>query len=148
MSLLADLAGLKSVFVDTAPVIYLIEAHPEYGQIARNIFEPILRGALVGYSSVLILTEVLPKPLQKGDTVVVNEFMEFLLRSRCLNLIEITAPIAERAGRLRGRYAHLKALDALQISAALEIGADAFITNDKQLKQVSEIKILFLSDYL
>lgn len=79
---------------------------------------------------------------------MVNEFLGFLLHSGNLNLIEITAPIAENAGRLRGGYPFLKSLDALQISAAQAAGVDAFITNDKHLKKIREIKVLVLSDYL
>jgi predicted nucleic acid-binding protein len=31
---------------------------------------------------------------------------------------------------------------AIQISSAIDVGADVFITNDKKLKQIKEIKIL------
>ena len=56
--------------------------------------------------------------------------------------------IAERAGRLRGQYPNIKALDAIQISTAIDVGADAFITNDKKLEQIKVIKVLVLKDYL
>lgn len=56
--------------------------------------------------------------------------------------------IAERAGRLRGRYKDIKTIDAIQIASAIEVGADAFLTNDKKLKKVEEIKVVVLKDYL
>ena len=62
--------------------------------------------------------------------------------------MEITLGIAERAGRLRGRYKDIKAIDAIQIASAIDVGADAFLTNDKKLKKVEEIKVLVLKDYL
>jgi predicted nucleic acid-binding protein len=37
---------------------------------------------------------------------------------------------------------------AIQISSATDVGLDVFITNDKKLKQIKEIKILVLKDYL
>ena len=49
---------------------------------------------------------------------------------------------------LRGRYPHLKTVDAVQIAAAVDAAADAFLTNDKNLAGIKEIKILVLSDYL
>jgi predicted nucleic acid-binding protein len=39
-------------------------------------------------------------------------------------------------------------MDAIQLSAAINAGADAFITNDIKLKQVKELKVIVLEDYL
>jgi predicted nucleic acid-binding protein len=39
-------------------------------------------------------------------------------------------------------------VDAVQIAAALDVGADAFLTNDKKLSAIKEIKILVLNDYI
>jgi predicted nucleic acid-binding protein len=39
-------------------------------------------------------------------------------------------------------------VDAVQIAAALDAEADAFLTNDKKLSGITEIKIIVLSDYL
>jgi predicted nucleic acid-binding protein len=48
---------------------------------------------------------------------------------------------------LRARYP-VRTPDALQIAAALSNGCQAFLTNDKRLKPVSELKILVLDDIL
>ncbi|MCL0086431.1 PIN domain-containing protein [Thermodesulfovibrionales bacterium] len=58
------------------------------------------------------------------------------------------ADIAENAGRLRGKYPILRALDALQLSTAIEVRVDAFLTNDDKLKRVEGVKVLVLKDYL
>jgi predicted nucleic acid-binding protein len=34
------------------------------------------------------------------------------------------------------------------VAAALEAGATAFVTNDRRLKQVQDLKVLVLEDYL
>jgi len=39
-------------------------------------------------------------------------------------------------------------MDALQIAVAQNISADAFITNDTNLKKIDEIKTIVLKDYL
>lgn len=77
-----------------------------------------------------------------------RKFAEFLRKGRNLNLIEISADIAEKAGRLRGKYPVLRALDAIQLSTALEMEVDAFVTNDNKLKRIKEVKVLVLKDYL
>lgn len=48
---------------------------------------------------------------------------------------------------LRVNY-NLKTPDAIHLATAIEHKADVFITNDKQLKKVKEIAILYLGDYL
>ena len=67
---------------------------------------------------------------------------------RNIRLIEISEDIADRAGKLRGKYPNLKTIDAIQISSAIEINADIFLTNDKKLKKIKEINLLVLKEYL
>ena len=62
-------------------------------------------------------------------------------------MIYISEGIAEAAGRLRGRYPALKTVDALQVAAALDNGADAFLTNDLKLRQIKELRVIVLKDY-
>jgi len=63
-------------------------------------------------------------------------------------LLEISSDMAELAGKLRGRYTSLRALDAIKIAVSINIKADAFITNDVKLKQIEESKVIVLKDYL
>ena len=139
MTIAGELNRVSSLFIDTAPIIYYIEAHPQFGPLAKEVFDSFLSGRITAYSSVLTLTEVLPKPIESGDVKLARKFSEFLEHGKNLNLVEITAAIAKQAGVLRGHYPVLRALDA---------GADAFITNDKKLKRMKEINVLVLSDYL
>lgn len=139
MTIAGELNRVSSLFIDTAPIIYYIEAHPQFGPLAKEVFDSFLSGRITAYSSVLTLTEVLPKPIESGDVKLARKFSEFLEHGKNLNLVEITAAIAKQAGILRGHYPVLRALDA---------GADAFITNDKKLKRMKEINVLVLSDYL
>jgi predicted nucleic acid-binding protein len=55
--------------------------------------------------------------------------------------------VARRAADLRAGY-RLRPPDAIQLAAALFHGATAFVTNDKKLKQVNELKVLTLDDWL
>jgi predicted nucleic acid-binding protein len=63
-------------------------------------------------------------------------------------MFPITEIIGESAGILRGKYPNLKTVDAVQIATALDAKADAFLTNDKKLAGIKEIKIIVLSNYL
>lgn len=148
MNLQDDLDRIDTIFIDTAPIIYFIEAHPQFGPLSKAVVNTFQSGDLMAFSSVITLTEVLPKPIETGDVTLAKKFAEFLKYGRNLNLIEISLSIAEHAGRLRGRYTDLKAIDAIQIASAIEVRADAFLTNDKKLKQIKEIKVMVLKDYL
>lgn len=148
MTLANEISQINTIFIDTAPIIYYIEAHPQFGPLIKEVVDSFQSGRLIAFSSVLTLTEVLPKPIEIGDEKLTRKFAEFLKYGKNLNLIEISANIAERAGRLRGQYPYLKAIDSIQISTAIDVGADAFVTNDIKLKQIKEIKILVLKDYL
>ncbi len=143
-----ELSKISSLFIDTAPIIYYIEAHPQFGPLSKKIFEAFLSGRITAYSSVVTLTEVLAKPTEAGDEKLARRFSEFLEHGKNFRLLEITAAIAKQAGMLRGRYPILRALDAVQLAAALDAGADAFLANDKKLQRVKEIKVLVLADYL
>ena len=148
MILSDELDKVNTIFIDTAPVIYFIEAHPQFGPLAKEVVMAFQSGSLNAYSSVITLTEVLPKPIEEGNERLAKKFADFLKHGKNLTMIEISERIAEAAGRLRGRYPFLRALDAIKISGCIDVGADVFLTNDDKLKQVKEIKILVLKDYL
>ncbi|MEI9475433.1 MAG: type II toxin-antitoxin system VapC family toxin [Deltaproteobacteria bacterium] len=148
MTLSEELIRINSIFIDTAPIIYYIEAHPQFGPLAKEVVGTFQSGDLNAYSSVITLAEILPKPVERGDEKLARKFAEFLKHGRNLTMIEISERTAETAGRLRGRYSFLKTVDAIQLAAALEVGAGAFLTNDVKLKQFNQLKVIILKDYL
>ncbi len=148
MTLTDELQQINSIFIDTAPIIYYIEAHPQLGSLSKEMVNAFQQGNLAAFTSVITLAEVLPKPIEAGNEKLAMRFAEFLKHGKNLSLIEISESIAEKAGRLRGQYSSLRTIDAIQISVAIDVGAEIFITNDKKLQQIKEIKVLILKDYL
>ena len=148
MTLSEELFPINSIFIDTAPVIYYIEAHPQFGPLAKEVVNAFQSGNLHAYSSVITLTEVLPKPTESGDERLTRKFAEFLKHGKNLTMVEISERIAEAAGKLRGHYPFLRTVDAIQLAAALDVGTEAFLTNDVKLQQFNELKVLVLKDYL
>ena len=74
MTLSDDLAQIRSVFIDTAPIIYYIEAHPQYGPLVKDIVTSFQSGRLNAFSSVITLVEVLPKPIEAGNETLAKQF--------------------------------------------------------------------------
>jgi predicted nucleic acid-binding protein len=130
---------------DTPPVIYLIEQHPAYHALVRAIFRQISAGTVLGITSIVTLVEVLTLPLVRRDTRLVARYRGVLLHSRNLHVVDLDTAIAERAAELRARY-RLRSPDALQLAASLMHGAEAFLTNDRALSRVTELRVLVLDE--
>ena len=71
---------------------------------------------------------------------------QFSLYEINVEVIDIDATIAERGAKIRGRYKNFKAMDALQIAAAVVKNCDVFFTNDKQLRQEKELPCVIMED--
>jgi predicted nucleic acid-binding protein len=137
--------GISKLAVDTAPIIYFVEKHPDYLQKVRYVFQRIDIGQIVAVSATITLTEVLNFPIQQNATQLIKDYDDILQNSKGFQLIPIDNFIARVAANLRAKY-RLKTPDALQIAVALETKSDAFLTNDFQLKRVQELPIIILSD--
>ena len=148
MNISKALKEIQTVFLDTAPVIYFIEAHPQFGPLVKKVVELMNENRIQAFTSVLTLAEVLPKPVETKNAALIEKFKIYLKNGQNLTLLPITEIISESAGVLRGKYPHLKTVDAVQIAAALDVGADAFLTNDKKLSMIKELKILILNEYI
>jgi len=142
------LRQVKTIFLDTAPIIYFIEAHDRFGPLSKQVVDWMSTNRIRAFTSVLTLSEVLPKPIEMGNDKLAEKFKIYLKNGMNLTMLPITENIGERAGMLRGRYPHLKTVDAVQIAAAVDAASDAFLTNDRKLAGIKEIRILVLSDYL
>ncbi len=139
------LQGVSNLGVDTAPVIYFIEANPRYNGLVTDIFDLMGRGAITGVASTITLTEVLVRPYQLGDTRLQQEYRDLLLNSAHFRMLPVDSVAAERAAELRALY-RLRTPDALQIAAALGAGCEAFLTNDLSLQRIAELRVLVLED--
>jgi hypothetical protein len=64
VTLSEELTRIDSIFIDTAPIIYYIEAHPQFGPLVKEVVSAFQSGNLNAYSSVMTLVEVLPKPIE------------------------------------------------------------------------------------
>ena len=120
MILSEALGEIKTIFLDTAPVIYFIEAHHQFGPLVKQVVELMNENRIQAFTSVLTLSEVLPKPVETGNDELVEKFKTYLKNGPNLTLLPIGEAIGETAGVLRGKYPYLKTVDAVQIAAALD----------------------------
>lgn len=112
------LLGVTALGFDTSPFIYFIEQHPAHVDVMREILRRVDAGDISGFSSVVTLTEVLTRPMEKGDRRLEHEYRSLLQHSRHFSLVPIDEATADQAALLRSRY-KLRTPDAFQIAAAI-----------------------------
>ena len=125
---------------DADVLIYaVIPAHP-LGRKVRRLFSDVT-DRKVGVGSVVLLPEVLAKPMRDGVTDELTELVELLSR---LDLKPADAVVAELAASLAAAH-RLHAVDALHLATAVAAGADRFLTNNRRDfgSAITEIDVVY-----
>jgi len=129
---------------DADVLIYaVVPGHP-LGQRVRNLFSDEVtdpEGRTAGIGSVLLVPELLSKPMRDGLESEVEALASLLAR---LDLRPVDEAIAELAAVLGSTY-RLRAADAVHLATAIAAGADRFITNNSRdfSKEISEVEVTF-----
>ncbi len=145
--LISDLADHTLIGLDTNPFIYLFEQHPTYFPLVEILFDYLKQPEIQGITSIITLIETCVQPQREGRTDLVQLYEQALLNSQQVQTLSINPSLARQAIKLRIKY-NLRVPDALQVSAALEQNATLFVTNDSQIRRVTELPILILDDYV
>ena len=104
-------------------------------------------GEIEAITSTITLLEVLIYPFRTGNEALAEKYRDILLYCEGLTTFEILHEVSEMSSRLRAKYS-IKTPDAIQIGVGILYGADKFLTNDPDLRKVSEIQVLILDDFL
>jgi len=135
----------KTVFLDTAPLIYYIEENQQYSPILNKLFLANSKGEFLFQTSVITLLEILVHPMRENKHQLVEEYQNILCNSSTINIFELNIEIAKRAAGFRAKYG-LKTPDSIQVATAVYTSAEYFLTNDIRLKAVKEIETLVLDE--
>lgn len=145
--LIATLRGRQRVGIDTSVFIYHLESNSRYADIVAAVFQEMAIGSFEAITSVLTLMELAVRPLQLKRPDIADEYDVILANFPNLGIVPIDRAVARRAAELRAAY-RLRPADALQVSASIESSASSFLSNDLNLRRISEIDILLLDDYV
>lgn len=126
------------LLVDSAPIIYVLEGHPELAPVFSPIFAAHEKGLVRFAVTTVTLAEVLTGPLSKGDEVLTEKYRATL---RSWFVVDLDAETAESAARLRAAL-KLKLADAVQAASALAIGADALVTHDRDFSALRDVRVI------
>ena len=112
---------------DADVLIYAVVPDHPLGRRVRRLFSDVSRQH-VGIGSVVLLPEVLARPLRNGTTREVADLVELLSR---LDLRSADPVIGEAATSLAAAH-RLRTADAFHLATAVVAGADRFITNNRR----------------
>jgi len=144
-----ELSGLRSAVLDSSILIYHLEDCQPYSELTEALILRAGLGLLKCIISTISITELLVKPYSEGNAGKIAQFKNFI---RMLPNTTIAAPdedTADYAAYLRG-CCGLRTPDALLIAAARRSKADAFVTNDRQLRKIEKegVRILLIDDFI
>jgi predicted nucleic acid-binding protein len=131
------------LFLDTNIVIYVVEGNPAFAPKALLRLAAAQSAGDSFMISDLTRMECLIGPLKTNNTAVQSSFHAFFARSD-VQVVGITAAVCDRAACIRATH-NLKPMDALQLAAAVEHGANIFLTADARLGSFTGLTIEVLS---
>lgn len=129
---------------DADVLIYAAVAGHPLGRRVRALFppEPVDRSRpAAGVGSVLLIPDLLTKPLRDGAAKEVDELASLLGRLDLRPVDEATAELATGLGASYG----LRAADAVHLATAVAASADRFITNNAAdfQKSIREVEVTY-----
>ena len=135
--------GVTRLFLDSAPVIYLVEQNPQRLGLLTSLFGRITSGSATGVTSPVTLAECLVAPYRRGFTKLQQDFFDLIVYGRNTIFLPIDDQSGRQAADLRARY-NLTLPNALQVAIALLAGCEALLTNDLDMQRVTELRILLV----
>jgi predicted nucleic acid-binding protein len=126
------------LLIDSAPIIYVLEAHPKFAPRFRPLFEAHAAGRLRFAVTTIAVAEVLTGPLQAGDEALARRYRAILGSWRP---VPLDLDIAEGAARLRASL-RLRLTDAVQAASALAINANALVTHDRDFSRLTALRVI------
>jgi predicted nucleic acid-binding protein len=89
MNIIDAFGGVTRVFLDTAPVIYYVEATPGFAELARTAFTLIREGQIQAIVSPVTLAECVNLPIRLGQVELQQRFTNLLTNTNKITYISI-----------------------------------------------------------
>jgi len=150
LDLSKEIEDATVIALDTTVFIYYIEKNQKYFTLLDAIFKRsnLKSKPIKILTSSITLIEVMVKPIRENRLDLVEQYEDILLSSDNVFVLMLESSIAKKSAELRAKYSFLRTPDSIQLATALCGGASLFITNDRRLKEISDIKSLLLDEML
>ena len=123
---------MSRIFWDTNLFVYLFEDKGELTERVVSLRERMIERNDELLTSALTLGEILVKPMESGNEVLVRRYEQAIAASATVVPFDQAAASAFAAVR---RDRAIPPPDAIQLACASVVGVDLFITNDQRLSR-------------
>jgi predicted nucleic acid-binding protein len=142
VSLLDKIPDGSTIVVDSAPIIYVLDGtNKGLSSKYLPLFKAAEKGRVAIAVSTITVAEVMAGPMMHGNHVLAERYKQALSHAPNWRAVDLTIDIAALAARMRAKY-RLKLGDAVHLATAIDIGAFALVTHDRDFSKISEIPIL------
>jgi len=133
------------VYFDTNVFVYALEGFERFQPLLRELFGKIQDAQLRAVTSELTLAEVLVKPLVDGRTDVCTAYLAAVQDSEGLEVVPVTRDVLVEAAGIRARLG-VRLPDAIHVATAVLSGCRSFLTNDRSITEIPDVRVIYLSD--
>lgn len=130
----------KTLFVDTAPLIYYVEGESNYNEKLIELFKANDKGEIHLQTSTLTLLEVLVQPIRLKKFELADQYEEILISSPNIDIFDIDIKISRQAAELRANY-KLKTPDSIQLASSIQKNADIYFSSMTKIIKNKKIKL-------
>ncbi|MBI4438005.1 type II toxin-antitoxin system VapC family toxin [Candidatus Uhrbacteria bacterium] len=135
----------RLIALDTSILIYLLEEHPTHAIKVHRLFERIEKGSFRGVFSIIGMIELLTGVKKKGRDDLAQDYKLLLSHFPHFEIYSIDEDIVDIASKLRAVYG-IRTPDAIHLATAITKKCTIFISNDRALKKVKEIKVVSVNE--
>lgn len=136
---------MGKVYFDTTPLIYFLDDEKPFSdKVAEFIFNHQNEDDFF-LTSTITDTEYLVFPYRQNDDEKVSAYEAFL-RDFTFQILEPNRAISKMAAKIRAKYPGIKGMDSIHLATSIYFNCDIFLTNDNQLKQVTESNVVLVDD--
>lgn len=136
---------MSKTYFDTTPLIYFLDDEKPFSdKVAAFIFDHQNEDDFY-LTSTITDTEYLVFPYRTEDTDKIQAYEKFLYDFG-FQIVEPNRAITKQAAKLRAKYPGLKGMDSIHLATSIYFNCDTFLTNDTQLRQVTEANVVLVDD--
>ena len=136
---------MAKIYFDTTPLIYFLDDERPFSDKVAEFILTHQNEDDSYLTSTITDAEYLVFPYRMEDTGKVHAYEKFLSDFN-FQIIEPNRIIAQQAAKIRAKYSGIKGMDSIHLATSIYFGCDIFLTNDTQLKQVTEANVVIVDD--
>jgi predicted nucleic acid-binding protein len=133
------------VYLDSCILIYMVEGYTPLQHALRQLWVGIKAEAIKATTSQLSILETLVLPKRMGDEDLLDRY-EALYSSSRMTFVPISESILRRGAHLRAVHPSLRTPDAIHLATALGHGSHYFLTHDKRMTPVGDLRVVHLAE--